>query len=76
MAIDVHPKERLSELTDRLVSTYSELEKISHLGHDPLPNYEVVIGATENLKEVLFPGYRRRDGLHAGNVAYHAGNRT
>ncbi len=46
----------------------------SHLGYCPLPNYETVVAATEDLKEILYPGYRRRDGLHLGNVTYHVGD--
>ena len=46
----------------------------SHLGHCPLPNYDTIIAATEDLKEILYPGYRRRDGLHLGNVTYHVGD--
>jgi serine O-acetyltransferase len=47
---------------------------INHLGHCPLPNYETIIEATEDLKEILYPGYRRREGLHMANVAYHVGD--
>jgi serine O-acetyltransferase len=74
MATDFRVKERLPELTDRIVSTYAEVGTIHHLGHCPLPNYEMVISATEKLKEILYPGYRRRDGLHLGNVTYHVGD--
>ena len=74
MATDFRLKEQLPELADRLVVTYSELGTISHLGHCPLPNYESIIAATEALKEVLYPGYRRRDGLHLGNVTYYVGD--
>ena len=74
MAVDPRLKENLPILTERLVDTYAEVDSISHLGHCPLPNYETVITATEDLREVLFPGYRRRDGLHLGNVTYHTGD--
>jgi serine O-acetyltransferase len=74
MASDFRLKERLPELTERLVNTYSEVGSISHLGYCSLPNYDAIIAATESLKEVLYPGYRRRDGLHLGNVAYHVGD--
>ncbi len=74
MASDFRRKERLPELTERIVSTYAEVGSISHLGHCPLPNYEAVIALTEDLKEVLYPGYRRRDGLHLGNVTYYVGD--
>src|SRR5207244_5294985 len=47
---------------------------INHLGHCPLPSYEKVVGIVEDLKEIIYPGFRRREGLHIGNVAYHVGD--
>jgi serine O-acetyltransferase len=74
MATDTRIKEsELVNVTDRIVSTYTEQKSISHLGHCPLPNYETIIEVIESLKDILYPGYRRRDGLHMGNVAYHVG---
>jgi serine O-acetyltransferase len=74
MASDLRLKEQLPELTNRIVETYFEVGTINHLGHSPLPNYEVVVGIVEDLKEILYPGYRRREGLHFGNVTYHVGD--
>ena len=74
MASDVRLKEQLPELTQRIVKTYTEVSAISHLGHCPLPNYEVISAAIEDLKEIIYPGYRRREGLHIGNVTYHVGD--
>ena len=74
MASDVRLKEQLPELTKRIVQTYVEASTINHLGHCPLPNYDVVVSAIEDLKEILYPGYRRREGLHLGNVTYHVGD--
>jgi len=74
MTTDFQLKENLPDLTDRIVETYFELGAINHLGHCPLPSYETVISATEELKEILYPGYRRRDRLHPGNVSYHVGD--
>jgi serine O-acetyltransferase len=71
---DIKLKENLPLLTERIVDTYAESGDISYLGHCPLPNYETIVAATEDLKEILFPGYRRRDGLHLGNVTYHIGD--
>jgi serine O-acetyltransferase len=73
MATDVRLKETLPQLVEEIVETYSDLSNTSHLEHCPLPNYEAVIEVIESLKDVLFPGYRRRDGLHLGNVRYHVG---
>lgn len=74
MVVDFYPKENLPVLTERIVDTYAEVGGISHLAHCPLPNYETTIAATEDLKGILYPGYRRRDGLHLANVTYHVGD--
>lgn len=74
MASDVRLKEQLPELTQQIVATYGEVGTINHLGHCPLPNYETVVEVIEDLKEILYPGYRRREGLHMGNVTYHVGD--
>ena len=74
MASDLRLKEQLPNLTNRIVQGYRDLGLISHLGHCPLPNYEEIISCVEDLKEILYPGYRRREGLHIGNVTYHVGD--
>lgn len=74
MATDIRLKERLPELTDRIVSTYAEVGSIHNLGHCPLPNFDTIIWVIESLREILYPGYRRRDNLHLGNVTYHVGD--
>ncbi|MFM2095864.1 MAG: Serine acetyltransferase [Planctomycetota bacterium] len=74
MASDFRLKEQLPELTNRIVGTYTRHAKISHLGHCPLPKYEEIISAVEDLTDIIFPGYRRREGLHIGNVTYHVGD--
>jgi len=74
MATDFRLKETLPQLVDRIVDTYCQVGSMNHLGHCPLPNYEVIISVTDDLKEILYPGYRRRDGLHLGNVTYHVGD--
>jgi serine O-acetyltransferase len=74
MATDVRLKEQLPELTDRIVSTYAETGSIHHLGHCPVPNYDAIIAITDDLREVLYPGYRRRDRLHLGNITYYVGD--
>jgi serine O-acetyltransferase len=73
MASDFRLKDQLPKLTERIVHTYDEVSSINHLGHCPLPNYDEIIAATEELKEIIFPGFRRREGLHRGNVGYYVG---
>jgi len=74
MASDFRLKEQLPNLTDEIVKTYTEVGTINHLGHCPLPNFDVIVECAEALKEIIYPGYRRREGLHLGNVEYHVGD--
>ncbi|MEM9588675.1 MAG: serine acetyltransferase, partial [Planctomycetota bacterium] len=74
MASDFRLKERLPELTERIVGTYTPDDAINHLGHCPLPSYTAVVEILQDLKDVLYPGYRRKVGLHQGNIRYHVGS--
>ena len=74
MASDFRRKEELPELTDRIVETYTEIGTINHLGHCPLPRYEEIVAVISDLKEIIYPGYRRREKLHIGNFTYHVGD--
>ncbi|MBD3672071.1 MAG: serine acetyltransferase [Planctomycetaceae bacterium] len=74
MATDIRLKEQLPELTDRIVATYHEIGNINQLGHCPLPNRETIYQIAEDLKEIIFPGYRKRQNLHLGNVTFYVGD--
>lgn len=74
MASDFRLKEKLPDLTAKIVATYTAKDRINHLGHCPLPNYEVIVSILDDLKDIIYPGYRRREGLHRGNVTYHVGD--
>ncbi len=74
MASDFRLKDQLSKITQDIVKTYDEVGTINHLDHCPLPSYEAITTSLEDLKEILYPGYRRREGLHRGNVTYHVGD--
>ncbi len=74
MATDVRLKEALPAITEALVATYTECNRTSHLGHQPLPSREVTAAILADLSDVLYPGYARRQNLHIGNVEYHVGD--
>lgn len=74
MASDFRLKEQLPNLTEEIVATYTPDDAINHLGHCPLPSYEAIIDIMLDLKDVLYPGYRRKVGLHKGNIQYHVGS--
>jgi len=74
MATDFRRKAILPEITDQIVASYHDIGTINHLGHCPLPSYNEMASLVEDLSEILFPGYRRRQNLHFGNVTYHVGD--
>src|SRR3954447_16336119 len=74
MATDIRLKESLPALTERILETYEECGGIHHLGHSPLPSYREIVDILADLREVLYPGYGRRQNLHLGNVGYHVGD--
>ncbi len=73
MASDFRLKEQLPKLTEEIVATYTPEDSINHLGHCALPSYTGVVEILLNLKDILYPGYRRKVGLHVGNIRYHVG---
>ena len=74
MASDFRLKDQLPDVTRRIVETYDAVGTINHLDHCPLPSYKEVVAAIEDLKEILYPGYRRREGLHRGNITFYVGD--
>lgn len=74
MSSNVPFKSRLPDLTNQIVETYQQISSINHLGHSALPSREAIIQILFDLTEVLYPGYRRRQNLHLGNVVYHTGD--
>jgi len=73
VASDFRLKEQLPELTEQVVATYTTDDSINHLGHCPLPSYTAVVDILLDLKDILYPGYRRHTNLHLGNIRYHVG---
>jgi serine O-acetyltransferase len=74
MASDFRLKNQLPDITERIVATYDKVGRINHLDHCPLPRYDEVIAAIHDLTEILYPGFRRREGLHHGNIGYYVGD--
>src|SRR5205085_10884967 len=74
MATDIRLKEALPEITEALVATYTECSRTSHLGHKPLPSREVIGEVLDDLMDILYPGYWRRQNLHIGIVECHVGD--
>jgi serine O-acetyltransferase len=74
MGVEGKLKDPLAPITQRIVATYGECGAIHHLGHSPLPSYREVVDILADLREILYPGFGRRQNLHLSNVAYHVGD--
>lgn len=74
MATDIRLKETIPAITDRLVATYAECSGMHHLDHSALPNRDAILLILDDLREVIYPGYGRRQNLHLSNVEYHVGD--
>jgi serine O-acetyltransferase len=74
MATDIRLKESLPEITEAIVETYTQTWRTNHLGHTALPNREVIKAVLDDLLDILYPGFHRRQNLHIGNVEYHVGD--
>ncbi len=75
MATDPRVKDcDLPRLTERIVATYDSVGTLNHLDHCPLPKYCDIVSAVQDLMEILYPGYRQREGLHRGNIGYYVGD--
>lgn len=74
MATAPSSKDRLPELINRIVGTYEQCGGINHLGHSRLPSYREITDILIGLREVLYPGFGRRQNLSMGNVTYHVGD--
>ncbi len=73
MGAELFLKQPLTAITQRIVETYDECGAIHHLGHCPLPSYREVVDILGDLREILYPGYGRRQNLNRGNVVEHIG---
>jgi serine O-acetyltransferase len=71
MAADVSLKQPLALITERIVATYDECGAIHHLGQCALPSYREIVDILADLREILYPGYGRRQNLNRFNVAEH-----
>lgn len=72
------PERRADDLlhrtTQAVVDCYGQCARTSHLDHRPLPGRQAIVAILDDLFDLLYPGYFRRQNLHSGNILYHAGD--
>lgn len=66
-------EENLPDITARLVETCAQLKNIQHLGPCPMPTHDIVVEILDDLLELLYPGFGRRNNLHLGSIHHFMG---
>lgn len=64
-------QQELARIARDVVATYENVGSINYLKHEPLPDKDEVIAIANDLREVLFPGYRRNRQLRLENAHVH-----
>ncbi|GHT41451.1 serine acetyltransferase [Planctomycetales bacterium] len=67
-------KSHLPAISDNIVASYAEDTATHHLDHCPLPRHDAVVDVINDLKEIIYPGYQKRERLHSSNVIYYVGS--
>lgn len=67
-------KDGLNSITKDLVATYTQCSRINHLGQEALPSKDAVREILEELFEIIFPGFGRRQNIQIHNVEYYVGS--
>ncbi|MCD6156472.1 MAG: serine acetyltransferase, partial [Candidatus Atribacteria bacterium] len=65
----------IGKLAKELVESYRNTERITNIEKRHFPSRDRVIKITEELRELLFPGYLGRTDLCWSNVEYFVGNK-
>jgi serine O-acetyltransferase len=64
----------VTELTDRLISSYARVGGINHLDGVNLPSKSAIAAITEDLLKLLFPGFFHEKPLHAFEIKMETAN--
>lgn len=73
LQIEADLKNKLPDLTSSVIRSYADLRTTHHLDQCPLPNKRKIVEMINDLLEILYPGYLRRDRLDINNVVYYIG---
>ncbi len=65
---------KLGELVNRMVASYNADERIQHIDRVYLPARSHIVQLTNDLLELIFPGFIGRQHLTKHNVAFHVGD--
>lgn len=69
-------REELPQIVERLVGTCNRDDCFDHVGPEPIPSRDAIIGIIHQLQRILFPGYFISSRLDRVNLEYYLGQET
>ena len=69
-------REAIPKIVDSLVGTCNSNSSFDHVGPEPIPSREAIIGIIRRLQRILFPGYFIEARLDRVNLEYYLGQET
>jgi len=67
-------RSQLPQVIDKIIGSIQEERSISHFNSALIPSKESVTEIIEELKDLLFPGYYRKQEIHAFSLSYQIGS--
>ena len=67
-------RRQLPQVIDKIIGSIQEERSISHFNSALIPSKESVTEIIEELKDLLFPGYYRKQEIHAFSLSYQIGS--
>ena len=68
-----HYREEIPDIVDRLVQFCDRDDCFDHVGPEPIPSREAVIGVIQNANHILYPGYFISSRLDEVNLKFYLG---
>ncbi len=73
VSIDRDYRSEIPSIIDRIVKLHDKEGRFSHIGPEPIPSKESVIGIIERAMRLIYPGYFSKIRLDEVNISYYFG---
>ena len=73
VSIDRDYRSEIPSIIDRIVKLHDKEGRFSHIGPEPIPSRESVIGIIERAMRLIYPGYFSKIRLDEVNISYYFG---
>lgn len=71
--IYAHHKEKLPDITEKIIDSCLDEDSFTHMNNDPIPSQAEIVRIVEEFKKILFPGYFSKEKVDQYNLRYKLG---